>query len=334
MYLDAPRKWLLNPLCAVDMLCAMSEKKDIRGVIFALLGGISWGFSGACGQMLFTYYNADPLWVSSVRMLGAGLVLCAFALVMFRAPLVRLWKTPKSIAYMVVFALAGLAFCQITYLLAIQYSNAGTATVIQYLGPVMIVFYVCFREKRLPTWKEMLALALVVCGTFLIATHGDPANLVISPEALFWCLLSAFAFALYALIPGRLMVSYGSVPVVASALLVGGIVVNLAIQSWNVQPGLDLTGWLVLFVGLVFFGTVVGFTLYFQAVKDIGAAKTSIIAAVETISATMFAVLWLGTAFSWIDIVGFVFIMATVFVLAKPSSFKKPEKKAAPELEG
>ena len=73
----------------------------------------------------------------------------------------------------------------------------------------------------------------------------------------------------------------------------------------------------MLFVGLVFFGTIVGFTLYFQAVKDIDAAKTGLIASIETVSATLFAVLWLGTAFSWIDIVGFVFIMATVFVLAK-----------------
>ena len=42
-----------------------------------------------------------------------------------------------------------------------------------------------------------------------------------------------------------------------------------------------------------------------------------VIASIETVSATLFAVLWLGTSFSWIDIVGFVFIMATVFVLAK-----------------
>ena len=72
-------------------------------------------------------------------------------------------------------------------------------------------------------------------------------------------------------------------------------------------------------MGLVFLGTVVGFTLYFQAVQDIGAAKTSLIASVETVSATVFAVVWLGTSFIWIDIVGFVCIMATVFILAKPS---------------
>lgn len=160
---------------------------------------------------------------------------------------------------------------------------------------------------------------LVVGGTFLLATHGDPTTMVLSPEGLFWGLMSAVAFALYTLLPGKLMLRYGSIPIVASALLVGGIVFSLILQSWTTIPHIAPEGFIVLFVGLVFMGTVVGFTLYFQAVQDIGAAKTSLIASVETVSATVFAVVWLGTSFTWIDIVGFVCIMATVFILAKPS---------------
>lgn len=82
---------------------------------------------------------------------------------------------------------------------------------------------------------------------------------------------------------------------------------------------MTISGYLIMFVGLVFFGTILGFSFYFQAVTDIGAAKTSLIASVETVSATLFAVLWLHTNFTWIDIVGFIFIMATVFLLTKPS---------------
>lgn len=80
---------------------------------------------------------------------------------------------------------------------------------------------------------------------------------------------------------------------------------------------MEPSGFIVLFVGLVFFGTVVGFSLFFQSINDIGAAKAGLMASIETVSATAFAVLWLGTSFVWIDIVGFIFIVATVFVLAK-----------------
>lgn len=295
----------------------MQKTKNIRGVIFALLSGISWGFSGACAQYLFGTYGVDPLWVSSVRMLSAGVILSAFALIGFRIPFVSLWKNPRVLAKMVLFAICGLAFCQITYLLAIQYSNAGTATIIQYVGPVLTVFFLCFLAHRLPTKRELLALACVIVGVFLLATHGNPTVMVLSPEALFWGLVSAFAYMIYSLLPRRLMFHYGSVPVVASALLIGGIVFSILLQSWAHIPPMEPSGFIVLFVGLVFFGTVVGFSLFFQSINDIGAAKAGLMASIETVSATVFAVLWLGTSFVWIDIVGFIFIVATVFVLAK-----------------
>ena len=295
------------------------RKHNVRGVMFALCGGIGWGFSGACAQNLFDGYGLDPLWISSVRMLFAGLLLCVFALIVKRGAFLRLWRSPKDLVWLFVVAIAGLAFCQITYLFAIKYSNAGTATVIQYIAPVMIVLFLCFKGGRAPLAKEVLAMFLVVGGTFLLATHGDPTTMVLSPEGLFWGLMSAVAFALYTLLPGKLMLRYGSIPIVASALLVGGIVFSLILRSWTTIPHIAPEGFIVLFVGLVFMGTVVGFTLYFQAVQDIGAAKTSLIASVETVSATVFAVVWLGTSFTWIDIVGFVCIMATVFILAKPS---------------
>lgn len=295
----------------------MQKTKNIRGIIFSLLSGISWGFSGACAQYLFGTYGVDPLWVSSVRMLSAGVILSAFALIGFRIPFVSLWKNPRVLAKMVLFAIFGLAFCQITYLLAIQYSNAGTATIIQYVGPVLTVFFLCFLAHRLPTKRELLALACVIVGVFLLATHGNPTVMVLSPEALFWGLVSAFAYMIYLLLPRRLMFHYGSVPVVASALLIGGIVFSILLQSWAHIPPMEPSGFIVLFVGLVFFGTVVGFSLFFQSINDIGAAKAGLMASIETVSATAFAVLWLGTSFVWIDIVGFVFIVATVFVLAK-----------------
>ena len=159
-------------------------------------------------------------------------------------------KNPHTLGRMVVFAIFGLAFCQITYLLAIQYSNAGTATIIQYVGPVLTVFFLCFLARRLPTKRELLALVCVVVGVFLLATHGNPAVMVLSPEALFWGLVSAFAYMLYSLLPRKLMFRYGSVPVVASALLIGGTVFSVLLQSWAHIPAMEPPGFIVLFCGL------------------------------------------------------------------------------------
>ena len=173
------------------LLCAMTISKNIRGFCFALLGGISWGFSGACAQYLFHHCNVDPLWVSSVRMLCAGIVLCAFALAIARGPFLAMWRNRNTVGSLVIFSVFGLASCQITYLLAIQHSNAGTATVIQYIAPVLVVLYLCIRSHRRPLKREVLAIALVMMGTFLVATHGNPNSLALTPAGLFWSLVSA-----------------------------------------------------------------------------------------------------------------------------------------------
>ncbi len=293
------------------------SQAELRGVVFALIGGIGWGFSGACAQFLLTTYGLDTLWITVVRLLGAGVVLMAVCLLRFRKNLRALWCCPRDALHLVLFAMAGIVFCQVTYLMAIQYSNAATATVLQYIGPVLIVVLACLRGRRLPSAREAVAVLCVILGTFLVATHGDPSTMALSPQGLTWGLLAAVGVALYSLLPVNLILRYGAVPVVGSGMLVGGVVMFVATQAWAAPVQMDATGWLALLCGLVLVGTVVGYTFYLEGVKVAGAPKASLVSSIEVVSATLFAVLWLGTAFAWIDIVGFAFIMATVFLLAK-----------------
>ncbi len=295
--------------------------KDVRGVVLALAGGVIWGFSGACAQYLFGMYGLDPIWLTTVRMLCAGVLLLSVVLAVKRADLFRMLKSPASLARLAVFSIFGLMLCQFTYLEAIKYSNAGTATVLEYIGPVLIVVATCFAGRRLPTARELVAMVCVVIGTFLLATHGNVGSLVLSPQAIFWGLTAAVTVAIYTITPGDLMKTYGSLPVVACGMLIGGAVLGVVSQAWLAAPvfgegGLDAKGLVVLLVGLTLVGTAIGFSTYLQAVSDIGAARASLLASIETVSATAFAVLWLGTSFESIDFVGFAFIMITVFLLA------------------
>jgi len=115
------------------------------------------------------------------------------------------WKTRKDAGEILCFGILGMSMCQYTYFTAIGASNAGTATVLQYIGPVIIVVYVSLRTLKLPGPKEICATILAVLGTFFLATHGDPESLVLSEKALFWDLASAAALAVYTVQPGRLL---------------------------------------------------------------------------------------------------------------------------------
>lgn len=290
--------------------------KNTRGILCTLLGGAFWGFSGACGEYLFTNYQVASAWLTVVRMLGAGTVLTAFSLLTKRGRALDVWKVRADAAQLVIFALLGLAFSQYTYLASIDHSNAGTATVLQYLGPVLIMGLVCLKNLRLPTWKEAVAVVLAVGGTFLLATHGNPKTMVLSRQGLTWGLLSAVSLALYTLLPAKIIPKWGSMLITGWAMLLGGIAMALVSRVWTVPVSLDLYGWLAV-SGMVVMGTLLAYTMYLQGVADIGGVRASMLASVEPVSATLFSVFWLGTEFMWIDLAGFVCIMATVFLLAK-----------------
>lgn len=290
--------------------------RNFRGILCALAGGIFWGFSGACGQYLFARFQLDPSWLTAMRMISAGVILTVFSLLRSRGEAAGLWKSGKDALQLVIFAILGLMFCQYTYLAAISHSNAGTATVLQYIGPVLIMTMVCVARRKTPNRREGLAIVLAVGGTYLLATHGNPSAMVLSGPALFWGLLSAFALALYTLLPTKIIARWGSITVTGWGMLVGGIVLGCVVQVWNVPVAMDGWGWLAV-AGMIVVGTVLAYTLYMQAVADIGPVRTSMLASVEPVSAMVFSVLWHGVSFMWIDLIGFVCILATVFLLAK-----------------
>lgn len=285
--------------------------KSTRGVFCTLLGGILWGLSGVCGQYLFIHYNVPSGWLTVARMLGAGILLCIWCLALQRKQFLQIFHHKKDALQLILFAIAGLLFSQYAYLTAISYSNAATATVLQYLGPVLIMVLVCLRKKKLPTAAEAIAVFLAVLGTFLLATHGNPSTMVLSKQAFMWGILAAISLACYTLLPAKIIPRWGSITVTGYGMLIGGIVLAIATRVWQYQVKLDLPGYLAL-GGVVILGTLFAYTLYMQGVADIGGVKASMLACIEPVASTVISILWLHTRFAVIDLIGFVCILTTV----------------------
>ncbi|MDY6047064.1 MAG: DMT family transporter [Anaerobutyricum sp.] len=297
----------------------MSQKqKKIRGIICTLIGGTAWGFSGTCGQYIFANCQMNSGTLASIRMLGAGILLCIFNLIVRKKSMFELWKHPVDAFRLVLFALGGLMFTQYAYLTAIGYSNSGTATVLQNLGIILLMVITCIMERKLPLKTEMMAAILALAGVFLLATHGNPSELVMSRSALEWGLIAAVAMASYTLLPRGLLEKWGTLVVVGFAMLIGGIVLSCGFQIWKEPMDYSWNIIAALFV-IVVIGTLAAFSLYLQGVSDIGPVKASMIGCVEPVVATILSTVWMGTTFAAIDLVGFVLIIGGVLLV----SFKK-----------
>lgn len=295
----------------------MKQNTAVRGTLCALLGGICWGFSGTMGQYLFSAKGLETAWVTTVRMLLAGVLLLGVLATRQPKEVTRVWRVGKDARRLVLFAALGLIPCQFTYLECIAYSNSATGTALNYLGQMMILFYVCLTTRRLPTRWEITALLLAMLGVFFLATHGNIHTLVLSPQALFWGLLGAAMVVVYSALPRPLLASYGSPAVTGWGMLVGGVVLFFLSRFWQQQVTLDgatVAG--VLLIGVV--GTAMAFTFYLQGVRDIGPVKTSLLSCAELVTAGILTCLWLKTPLVLQDFVGMALILGMVIFLSFP----------------
>lgn len=288
----------------------------LKGFILAITAAVLWGVSGTFAQFLFQQREVNVEWLITIRMLSTGSVLLLFAKFGQREGIGSIWKNKKDAVQLAIFSITGMLAVQYTYFAAIKHSNAATATVLQYAGPVIIAIYLAFKHKRTPQPLEFIAVALAVLGTFLLVTHGDISALSISAPAFFFGIASAFALACYTLQPVPLLIKFKSSVVIGWGMFVGALLFCLVKAPWDVEGIWDLPAYLST-VFIILFGTLIPFYAYLTAVKIIGGQKTSLLASAEPLSATVMAVLWLNVSFSAMDWLGTLCIVSTIFLLSR-----------------
>lgn len=302
----------------------MNAKRYNRlGTFLTLMGGVLWGLSGVCGQYLFRNTEVTARWMVPFRLFVSGLLLLIFYLAKDGwKKSTEIWKSRKNAVDILIYGIIGMLLCQYTYFQAIEWSNAGTATVIQYLGPALVVVWVCFSTKRLPTVREILAVVLALLGVFFIATHGNPASLVLSGRALAIALLSAVSLVVYTVEPASLQKQFPTPLILAWGMLLGGGTLMFIFHPWTM--GIEIHAKVIGGMGfIILFGTIASFSCYMTGVKMIGSVKASLYACVEPIASMVLTAVWMKVSFTSMDFFGAALIIATIILLGLPEHKKR-----------
>ena len=93
-------------------------------------------------------------------------------------------------------------------------------------------------------------------------------------------------------------------------------------RPWHVAGHWDLEAVGALAVVIVV-GTVLSFSFYMEGVRMIGAAKASLLASVEPVTATVASALIMHVVFAGIDVAGILCILAAVLLLSLPGTEKR-----------
>ena len=242
-----------------------------------------------------------------------------------REQLSAFFKEKSNYVKIVIFAFVGLFLNQFSYLQAIALSNAGTATVLQYLCPVIILVYICLKNRTAPTASEVTSIVLAMAGTFLIATHGQWNQLSVTPLGLFWGIFSAFTYAIYIMLPIKLIQTYGSLTVIGVGMVIAGVILfpMSGLTTLQLEYSVDI---LAALTGIILIGTVISYTMFLKGTSYIGPVKSSLIAAVEPISAVFFAFLIMNEHFYAIDFVGMAMILGAVVLISVRDLLKERRK--------
>ena len=292
--------------------------RNALGYLVTVVAALCWGASGVSAEYLMSRHGIELTLISFLRMSIGGVLTLAYVLLRSCGVSARhrdLIRAPRNWRDLAIYAVFGLAACQITYMGVIRASNAGTGTILEYLGLILIVVWVCLTHRRWPRASEVIAIVLAVSGTFLLCTHGVLDSLVITPTALAWGAVAALTLATYTLLPARLIAAYGANVVVAYGLLIAGACVGLVGRVWRFDITWTLDVVLAMFITVVL-GTTVAFTAYLWGVGRIGPVRASLIGSLEPIAATAFSALVMGTSYTGVDIVGMALIVGAVVTIS------------------
>lgn len=290
------------------------QASKLKGYSLAILGALFWGVSGTLAQYLFQHRGISPEWLVTVRLIISGILLLVYSILKKPESVMEPWRRKGSVLQLLSFGLFGMLAVQYTYFAAIKNSNAATATILQFIGPVFIACYYALVHWRLPQLKEIVAIALALVGTFLIVTHGSLESLSISGTAFFWGIGSAIALATYSIIPAKLMEKFEASVVVGWGMLIGGIAFSFLFNPFELSGVWDIKS-IVFTLAIILFGTAIAFFAYLVSVKLVGATVASLLACAEPLSAAVISVVWLKVSFGIYDWLGTGCIILTIILL-------------------
>lgn len=286
-----------------------------KGIIYAATAGTAWGITGVVGQFLFGEKGVTPEWLVTWRLLIAGMIMLLYQAAK-KKDIWVVWREKADIRRTIIYSVFGMMPVQLSFFVAVRYSNAGTATVLQYLNPMMMMLFFAVTKRILPGKNEILMVVMAIVGVFLIATKGNIHELTLSPLGLFWGLVCALTTCSYSMLPAKLLKKFDVITVCGWGMLLGGIALAVFVRPWSmdIRPDGQVIACMAF---LILFGTVLPFCSSLAAMPLIGPIHTNLICSVEPIVAAVLAFVLLGTNFALMEVIGFGLILGTIFVFAK-----------------
>ena len=285
----------------------------LNGVFYASISSASFGFSPlfTLGLLAAGLTSFDVL---SYRWLIAGIVLMIYAFC--KKKTLRLNSFDE--AWKVILLSLLRSITSVTLLIGYANISSGIASTINFMYPVIVTICMMlfFGEKR--SAIDFAAIAASIFGVYLLAS-GD--SIVVEGGntrlGLICSLISAFSFAAYYIVMKRVradkieVVKFTTWIMMLSALY---FIVCAVVFEGKLTMLPDFKSWLYI-LGLGLWATMVSNITGVKAIRRIGPTHTSILGALQPVTAVILGVLFLGEHLYLRSCIGMTLILVAVTVV-------------------
>jgi drug/metabolite transporter (DMT)-like permease len=287
---------------------------DLRAIFMGLTFALLWSSAFTSARVIVTY--APPMGSLAVRFLISGLIGVAIA-----KALGQNWNlTRNQWRAVIVFGLCQNALYLGLNFVAMQWVEAGLASIIASTMPLMVAFagWVIFGDRLKP--QAAIGLALGIAGVTLIM--GSRLSGGVDVTGVVLCFIAAAALTIATLSVrtassgGNLMMIVGlQMFVGAFALAIASAVLETPTVTWSWQLGVAFT-YTVLGPGLL------ATWIWFALVTRVGAVRAATFHFLNPFFGVAVAAVLLGEALGWLDGVGVAII--TLGILLVQLAKQKP----------
>jgi drug/metabolite transporter (DMT)-like permease len=295
---------------------------DWIGPTFAVVGVLGFSFKAILIKLAYAWTAIDAVTLLALRMLYSAPIFLAMALFAQRRAKASISR--KDWLGILWLGFVGYYLASLVDFMGLQYVTAALERLMLYLYPTIVVaLSALFMGQRI-TRRIVIAIVLSYAGIVLVfgrelSFAGDTRELWLGGALVF---ASAFLYALYLVGVGPITMRVGSLRFIALAMLASSafVLIHFALT----RPASALAAPMniqVLSLAMAVFSTVLPTYLIAEAIKSLGANRTSLVGSLGPLFTIALGYWILGEPVRLIQLAGAALVLAGVtLVTLKPAS--------------
>ena len=286
-----------------------------KGIICGILAAVCYG-TNPFGALPLYEEGVNTASVLFYRFSMAVLMLAVMLIVEHKSFSVKKGELKTLASLGALFAVSSIAYYQ-----SFHFMDAGIASTILFVYPVMVAVIMAAFFKESVTLSTVSAIILALLGIGLLYRGGEGVTL--STMGIILVMLSSLSYAVYIVIVNQSSIRMSSLKLTFYVLLICMMcLLDYSFTSPDLQiqlPPSPRAWFYACWLGLV--PTVLSLVLMTIAVHEVGATPTAIMGALEPLTAVAIGVMVFGESLTFRMMIGIVLILLAVMVIVLGKNF-------------